>query len=570
MNRKQRRASAKLVQTSGTAGGMAVAELLGTGVDHLQAGRLADAEGCYRQVLALQPDNADALHLLGIVALRVGRNDVAADLIARAAKRDSRNPMFAASLGTALMRLGRLEEAIACYDKALALKPDYAEACNNRGNALQMLRRYDEALASYDRALVARPDHAETLNNRGVTLYELRRFEDAVVDYQAAIAARPDYAEAFFNLGNALQKLNRFDAALASYDKTLALRPEYAEGHNSRGLALKEMRQIEQASASYRKAIAIKPDYPEAHWNEAILQLLTGDFDHGWRGREWRWKSSALGLRQRDFSQPLWLGSESIEGKTILLHSDEGLGDAIHFCRYAPLVAARGAQVVVEVERPLQPLMSDVSGVSISVARGEPLPGFDLHCPLSSLPLAFGTRLETIPSTTPYLRAPDSSHPWNARLGTKDGPRIGLVWAGNPQHKNDHNRSIALGELSPLFDVAATFVSLQKDVRAADQAVLDRIGLVDLGPELRSFADTAAVISQLDLVISVDTSVAHLAGALGRPVWVLLPFVPDWRWLLDRDDSPWYPTARLYRQNETRKWDDVVVRLREALQDLMA
>jgi len=277
-----------------------------------------------------------------------------------------------------------------------------------------------------------------------------------------------------------------------------------------------------------------------------------------------------LNLSKRNFARPLWLGAERIDGTTMLLHHEQGLGDAIRFCRYVPLVAARGARVIIEVEEPLRQLMSGLAGVSHCVSKGEALPDFDLHCPLLSLPLAFETRLDTIPSTTPYLRAPAHGQDWEARLGPKDRPRIGLVWSGNPRHRDDRKRSIELNALSPLFDVAATFVSLQKDLRAGDEAVLmERSDIIKLGQSLGSFADTAALLSHLDLVISVDTSVAHLAGAFGRPVWVLLPLVPDWRWLLDRDDSPWYPTARLFRQTDTSDWRGVVKRVRTALHDLV-
>ena len=268
----------------------------------------------------------------------------------------------------------------------------------------------------------------------------------------------------------------------------------------------------------------------------------------------------------RNFPQPLWLGGEDIGGKTILLHSEQGFGDTIQFCRYVPLVAGRGARVVLEVEAPLQPLMAMLAGPTQVVAKGGALPDFDLHCPLLSLPLAFKTDLETIPSHVPYLRAPSQKlAEWETRLGEKRRPRIGLAWSGNAAHERDSDRSIGLAALLPLLNVEATFVSLQKDVRPADAAVLGRCGdILQFGDAFRDFADTAALVSKLDLVISVDTSIVHLAGALGIPVWVLLSYIPDWRWLLDRDSSPWYPTARLFRQNDTCTWDSVIMRVREA------
>ena len=256
-------------------------------------------------------------------------------------------------------------------------------------------------------------------------------------------------------------------------------------------------------------------------------------------------------MERRTLAQPLWLGGAAIDGKTILLHSDQGMGDAIFFCRYVPMLAARGARVIVEVEEPLRELMSGLAGVSQCISKTEAAPDFDLHCPMSSLPLAFETRLETIPGATPYLGVPERSAEWEARLGPHDRPRIGLAWSGNPRHSNDRNRSIALEALAPLFDLPARFVSLQTDVRPDDAVTLRaQSRMLDLGSTLTNFADTAALIARLDLVVSVDTSVAHLAGALGTPVWILLPFSPDWRWLLDRQDSPWYPTARLFRQSK--------------------
>jgi hypothetical protein len=326
---------------------------------------------------------------------------------------------------------------------------------------------------------------------------------------------------------------------------------------------------LDEARASFDRAVGIRPDFAQARWNRAQAMLLAGDFAQGWREHEWRLKAHPE--LQRAFAQPLWLGEVPLDGKTILLHAEQGLGDTLQFCRYAPLVAARGGRVVLEVQKPLVDLMRDLPGVAAVVARGEPLPDFDLHCPLLSLPLAFGTRLDTIPAQMPYLGAPaERAAGWEARLTKR--PRIGLVWSGNAGHKRDRARSIPLYALMPVFDLdAATFVSLQKEARAADAAVLKQTAkLIDVGAELETFADTAALIRQLDLVIAVDTSVAHLAGALGKPLWLLLPAAPDWRWLAGREDSPWYPTARLFRQTVTRAWGPVVARVRAALEEMIA
>jgi tetratricopeptide (TPR) repeat protein len=638
MNRQQRHVGAKFARAPGVPVGDAVADRLQTGLALHQAGRLVEAEACYQRVLAVEPENPDALHLIGNIAYQVGRHDAAIAMIGQAIRRNGRNPLYFSNLGlalgsqgrfdealtrfeqalvlkpdyaeahhnranvlTALNRhvealasydralavlpgfvqahfnranllaaLGRFEDALAGYDRVLALKADHPEAHNNRGNALRALRRLEAALASYHRAVALKADYAQAFNNRGVVLYELKRFDAAVADFDVALALMPDGA-VFCNRGNALQALARFDEALASYDQAVALKPDHAEAFYNRGNVLKELRRIDEALASYEKALALRPDYVDANWNEAYLRLLTGDFERGLTRSEWRWNNPASGLQRRHLTRPLWLGGAAIDGKTILLHSDQGMGDVIFFCRYVPLLAARGARVIVEVEEPLRALMSGLAGVAQCISKTETAPDFDLHCPMSSLPLACETRLETIPGTTPYLRLPEHTADWEARLPAHDRPRIGLAWSGNARHSNDHNRSIALSALAPLFDLPAHFISLQTEVRPDDAATLRaQSRVLDLGSTLGNFADTAALIARLDLVVSVDTSVAHLSGALGMPVWVLLPFSPDWRWLLDRQDSPWYPTARLFRQSKSREWNAVVGQLRDALDDFVA
>jgi tetratricopeptide (TPR) repeat protein len=603
-----------------------------------QAGRLAEAEQTYNQILATQPDHFDSRHLLGIVfhqrgdhaqalrhidlALIINPNNIPAlnnrgialkelkrfeDALASYDRALELWPDYAEALlgrgnalkelqrfeealasydravtlrpnladshvhrGNVLHALRRFEEALASYDRALALRPDYAEAHANRGSALHALKRFDEALASYDRALVLRPDYAEARYNRGNALHALKRFEEALADYEHALAPRPDYVEALANRGVTLHEQRRFDEALASYDRALAARSDYAEAFVNRGVTLHELKRFDEALASYDRAIALRPDYAQAHFNEGVCRMLIGDFDRGWQKLEWGWETEQLRNAERAFSQPPWLGSDEIAGKTVLLHGVHGFGDTIQFCRYVPLVVERGARVILEVKEPLRELMGTLPGAAHIVSRGEPLPDFESHCPLLSLPLALGTRLATIPSQTPYLRAsPQAVMDWNRRLGPRHRPRIGLAWSGRPEHNNDHNRSMRLSTLlPPLAGFNATYVSLQPEVRADDAPLLQSRGdVLHFGEELKSYADTAALIANLDLVVSVDTSVAHLAGALAKPVWILLPFMPDWRWLLDRDDSPWYPTARLFRQDETRTWDGVMARVRAALDD---
>ena len=446
-----------------------------------------------------------------------------------------------------------------------------AEAHTNRGSALHGLKRYEEALASHDRALALRPDYAEARYNRGNALHKLRRFEEALADYEHTLALRPDYVEALANRGVTLHELRRFEEALVSFDRALAVRPDYAEAFVDRGGTLREQRRFEEALACYDRALALRPDYVEAHSNEGMCRMLIGDFHRGWQKIEWGWNAARRRSAKRSFSQPQLFGSNELEGKTVLLHAEQGFGDMIQFCRYVPLVAERGARVILEVYEPLRELMGTLPGVAQIVTTGEPLPDFDMHCPLLSLPLAFGAGSATIESQTPYLRAsPQAVMEWNDRLGPRHRPRIGLAWSGRPSHDNDHNRSMRLRSfLAALAGCNATYVSLLQDVREDDAPVLQGSDVLHFGKELKTFADTAALIANLDLVISVDTSVAHLAGALAKPVWILLPFMPDWRWLLDREDSPWYPTARLFRQDETRGWDSVMTRVHVALDEYL-
>jgi tetratricopeptide (TPR) repeat protein len=530
-------------------------------------GRNEEALQSYDKALAIRPDDAGTLYNRGNLLKDIGRFDEALVSYDRAL---ALRPDYAEALcnrGVVLYALKRLHDALASYDRALVLRQDIAEAYSNRGNVLRDFKQFEEALANYDRALALRPDYAEAFSNRGIALHELKRHDDALASFDRALALRPDYAVALCNRGATLHALRRYGEALASYDRALALQPDYAEALSNRGATLSELRKFDEALANYDRALALQPELPEVHWNQATLRLLTGDFERGWAEYEWRWKRDSMARAMRNFAQPCWRGGDEISGKTILLHSEQGFGDTIQFCRYAPLVAARGARVILEVERPLQRLMTTLAGGPQVVSKAGLLPEFDLQCPLLSLPLAFGTRLEIIPAATPYLTAPlQDSADWEKRLGEKSPPRIGLVWSGSATHQRDAERSIALRALLPLLDIDATFVSVQKDVRPADAAVLrERSDILHVGDALGDFANTAALISQLDLVISVDTSVVHLAGALGHPVWIMLPYIADWRWLLDQDSTPWYPTARLFRQDDTRMWDAVIVRVREAL-----
>jgi tetratricopeptide (TPR) repeat protein len=567
-------------------------------------GRLTEAQQLCQEILTEHPRNFDALHLSGVVAFQAGNPRLAAELIGRAITVDASRALAHSNLGKVLIQLRQLGEAVASFDRAIAISPDDAEAHYNRGLALHGLGRNEAALASYDRAVEIRPGLAEGWNNRSVVLGDLRRLEEslascnhalhlrpdyaeahcnrglalknlgrldeALASYDHALAARSNFAEAWSNRGNVLKELGRLDEALSSYDGAIASNPAFAEAWNHRAVALHDLKRLDEAITSYERAVSIAPDRADAHWNLAICRLLSGDFARGWPGFEWRWKTAWLEKARRDFAQPLWLGTPSIEGRTILLHSEQGFGDTLQFCRYAGLVRAKGARVILEVPRALTDVIATLDGVTQVIGRGSALPHFDFHCPLLSLPLAFGTDIDSIPARIPYLHG-DSRRAakWEGTLGERNRPRVGLVWSGSLTHKNDRNRSIPLAKLLTLVSEGMQWVSLQKELREGDAPLLSsRADVLHFGGDLEDFADTAALIEQLDLVISVDTSVAHLAGAMGRRVWVILPFSPDWRWLLDRDDSPWYPTARLFRQPAPGDWDTVVASVREALSGL--
>ncbi len=539
----------------------------GLALDRLE--RFEEALASHERAIAVRPGYVQAHYNRANTLLALERFDEAAACYGHVLMLQPNYPEALSNRGNALKALKRFDEALASYDRAIELRPSYAKALSNRGNVLREMKRFEEALASYDRAIALRPDFAEAYSNRGLAVESLKRFDEALASYDRALTLRPEFAEAHTNRGLTLQKLKRFDEALASHERALAVKPTYAEAYSNRGLVLEELKRFDEALASYARAIALRPDFAQAHHNESLCRLRIGDLRRGWEKHEWRWETGQLDKARRNFSQKQWLGTDEIAGKKIFVHAEQGFGDTIQFCRYVPLVAERAAQVILEAPKPLRNLMSMLPGVSRIVSTGEPLPDFDMHCPLLSLPLAFGTELATIPAATPYLQVPpDAVTRWSHKLGAKIRPSIGFAWSGSPTHLNDHNRSVGLELLlSAVAGIDATCVSLQREVRAGERALLQRSGIRHFGEELRDFADTAALMANLDLVISVDTSVAHLAGALAKPVWILLPHIPDWRWLLDRNDSPWYPTARLFRQGESRSWDGVMMQIRAALEN---
>jgi tetratricopeptide (TPR) repeat protein len=513
----------------------------------------------------LPTDNAEVHYKRGLSLQSLGEFGRALEAFDAAIVLDPGHAQAHNARGIALVNLDRAEDALVSFDRALECKPDYAECHNNKGIVLQEFGRLDAALASFDSAIALKTDNARAHNNRGTVLADLRRAEDAVRSYEKAIALDPGYAPAFYNRGMALHDLSRFDDALASFDRAIALRPAYAEAHHNRGAVLQDLLALDEAIRAYAAAIEIHPDRAESYANQAYCYLQMGRFTEGWRLHEWR-KRLAVPVGNRSFPQPLWLGQEDISNRILFVHWEQGFGDTIQFSRYGKLLKAMGANVVMSVQEPLYRLLLQMSPEIGIIHQDEVPQRFDYHCPMMSLPLALATTLQTVPAERRYIAADDRlRRSFEAHLPSKTKPRVGVAWKGNATHRNDRHRSIDLGVLRPLFSPDAHWISLQYD---AGQPREGSACPPEWPPELTSsatpwtdFADAAALIECLDLVITVDTSVAHLAGAMGKPVFVLLPFNSDWRWLLDRDESPWYPSARLFRQQRGESWADVVARV---------
>jgi tetratricopeptide (TPR) repeat protein len=535
-----------------------------------RAGQVETAAKLYTAVLRERPDEFNALHMLGLIDYQRGRLPEAARLITAALRSEPNSADAWSNLGLVLHAQDEYAKALDAFDRALALKPDRAEVLNNRGTTLNCLKRHEDALDSFTRAVALRPDYLFARFNQGSTLLGLGRFAEALASFEATLAIAPNHADTLCHRGNVLLKLNRVEDAFASYAQALAITPEHPQILQNYTVALRHLGRPREALESSEKAIRIKPDYAAARFEQAIALLALGDFERGWAAYESRWQLAEFEPQRRNYGRPLWLGQEDIAGKTVLLHCEQGYGDTLQFARYAPLLAERGATVVLEVQEHLKALLSQMPGVSQIVARGEPLPPFDLYCPLLSLPLAFGTRRETIPANVPYIAAdPGRTAHWAAKLSDFAGKtKIGLVWAGNSSaNAIDTRRSLRLSEFAPLAVLSGVqFFSLQKGEPAAQaQHPPEDFALTDYSSELHGFEDTAALIANLDLVISVDTSVAHLAGAMGKPVFILSRFDGCWRWLNHRDDSPWYRTARLFHQKAPGAWDEVIACVCEAL-----
>ncbi|MBE9177197.1 glycosyltransferase family protein [Oculatella sp. LEGE 06141] len=463
---------------------------------------------------------------------------------------------------------GNLLQAEQLYRSILEQEPEQVRALHLLGVIAFQTHHPDDAIALYQQVIAIEPDYVWVYNDLGTALRQQGDIETAIAAYQEAIALQPDFVHAHYNLGNAFREQGDMAAAITAYQQAIALNPEFTEAYYNLGGVLHDQGNLEEAIACYHTILTFNPGYVNAHWNLAIASLLLGDLTTGLAEFEWRWQLPEQ--PPRAFKEPLWDGS-FWQGQRLLLHAEQGFGDTIQFSRYVPLVAQRaaqqGGQVIVECQPALMRLLAAMDGIDHLVPRDAPLPDFDVQAPLMSLPWLFGTTLDTIPADIPYLTAPSSpllQRSPQARF------HVGLVWAGNPERQSDGDRSCPLRYVQPILDISGVAVySLQKGEAAAE---LKHLGieskLLDLSSQLHDFADTAAIITQLDLVITVDTAVAHLAGALGHPVWVLLSHLPDWRWLLERNDSPWYPGMRLFRQPSPGDWQGVFEQVKEALQSV--
>ncbi len=606
------------------------------------AGNLQEAEAIYQSILKEQPDEPDALHLLGLLAHQVGNNAASVDLIERAIsvrndvpdfyfhcgsayqaldRRDlaikryeqalAINPDYfdvLNNLGLLLHGMGQLKEATRRYEQALAVNPNFAEAYNNLGNIIQEMNRPDEAIRRYEQALAIDPDYAEAHNNLGLSLLksdshaeavshfkralilnpdyaeahnnlansfqESKLFEKAIYHYEQAINIKPDYAEAHNNLGLVLQKKELRDDAINYYKKAINIKPDYAEAHYNLGNILQEEVELKEAVYHYEQAINIKPDYAEAHYNLGFANLLNGSLEKGWDHYEWRYKTPEHKSITRNFSQPQWDGS-SLNNQTILLHAEQGLGDTIQFIRYLPMIAEAGGKIIVECDPGLIHLFTDYAKIATFIGKGEPIPDFDVHSSLMSLPKIFGTSYESIPSDTNYINSNSRLvSSWKERLSGTNTFNVGIFWQGNKNYNRDKSRSIPLKQFEAILTVEKTeFVSLQK---GDGQEQISENGFSHLISDYTSemdneekFADTVAIINSLDLIIGTDTSIIHLAGAMGKPTWILLAYHPDWRWMLNIESSPWYPTMKLFRQQKKDDWESVINRVKLELEKII-
>jgi tetratricopeptide (TPR) repeat protein len=529
-----------------------------------------DAVTHYERALALKPDFPEACYNLGNALQAQEKLPEAAAQFERALALRPTLAEAHGNLGNVLQAMGDFDEAQVHYERAIQLKPNFAEVYYNLGNLLSTQKKFDEAVSQFQNALRYDPACAKAHNNLGNVFRSLDRPAEAVAQYEQVPDNDPEFTDAYNNLGLALLSLGRHEEAIRSIRRTLALKPHLAQGYCNLGAVYHAQNRIAEATENYERALSLNPELAKARLNLGMVQLLSGDFAAGWKNYELRWEDAPL--QRRPFTQPQWRG-EPLNGARILLHAEQGYGDTLQFLRYVPLVLAAGGSVILEVQSRLRRIAAELPGVAEVVCTGDPLHAFDWHCPLLSLPLAFHTDLETIPAQTPYLFIPQEAQ---RKMGALDWPskglRVGLVWAGNPTFAQDRYRfrSVPLPLFQPIFEFPGMHLFSLQVGDATVQLAEAPGAIVDLSPQTVDMADTAALIAHLDLVISVDTSVAHLAAGLGVPTWVPMPYSPDWRWLQEREDTPWYPTMRLLRQQRPGDWESVIDRMSSAMATIPA
>jgi len=536
-----------------------------------KAGDLAQAAGFYEQFLIGNPNDSRALANYASLHFACRNFERALELAGAAIELEPDLGPAWNTRGVALGRLNKPADAIESFDIAIQLKPDLAEAYSNRAASLLDLAHFDRARADCEHALKLNPNLPVAHAMLGALLRDQRRYDDACKSYEHAIALAPQLIEARNGLAITLLRMGRVEEAIAANEQAIVVDPTNAESHNDRGAIFFALRRYDEALACFDTAISLRPDFGDAQWNKSLLLLLRGRYTEGWETYEWRWRSRSLAHSARNFAAPLWNG-EDLTGKTILIHAEQGLGDTIQFARYIPMVAARGGKVLFEGFAPLAGLLSRLDSRVTMLSKGSPLPHFDVQCPLMSLPRAFRTTIETVPASIPYLSAePQHLARWRARLGPRTKLRVGLTWAGNRGYALDFSRSMTAQALSSLLEVDCEFHCLHRDITADDRVWLDAHPDVRIyGTDLVTFEDTAAIVSLMNVVVTVDTATAHLAGGLGKPTDVLLAYAPDFRWLTERSDSPWYPTVELFRQSAPGDWSEPVARVKEHLQRLAA
>jgi tetratricopeptide (TPR) repeat protein len=537
---------------------------------YMRKGDLLQAEAIYKNILRSQPDHFDALHMLGVIYYQLANFELAIKYINNALQYNPSHADAYYNLGNAYTGKKQFDEAITCYRKAVQYDPNIVEAYDNLGHAYMETKHFNEAVICYQKVTELNPNSDTAYINLGDAFQEKGQFNEAMTCYQKSLKLNSTNADTYNKLGVSLQLKGQVDEAIACYQEAIKLNPNFDTAYSNLGNVFQEIGKFDKAMVHYQKSLQLDSNRVDAHLNMSLILLLSGSFKEGWK--EYEWRKKLKDFYQPIFSQPMWDGSD-ITGQTILLHAEQGFGDTIQFIRYAPLVANRGAKVIVECLKEIKSLLQTVKGIHRVIVRGEKLPEFNTHCSLLSLPLVFNTTLDNIPVKVPYVTIdPLLLEKWRDKVcSDRSHFKIGLVWSGNPRHVDERKRSCTLeifSSLSLLNDV--TFYSLQKG-EAAEQTKNppDGMKLIDCTGDIHNFSDTAALIDNLDLVISVDTAVAHLAGALGKPVWTLLPFVPDWRWMLNRTDSPWYPTMKLFRQPSLGDWELVILKVKDELLELL-